>query len=125
MRRVPVPESESPAARFAEACAAERLDFQWDPVAERAVFYPRLVSPFSGTTELEWRTSAGLGTVYSTSIVHARGRDGVPRNVALVDLDEGFRMLTRVESADVRIGMRVQVAFNEGTPVFLPCGDGA
>ena len=119
MRGVPAPES--PAARFADACAAERLDYQWDPVAERAVFYPRLVSPFSQIAELEWRTSAGLGTVYSTSTVHARGRDGVPRNVALIDLDEGFRMLSRVEAAEVRIGMRVQVAFNEGTPVFLPC----
>ena len=121
MRGVPAPES--PAARFAEACAAERLDYQWDPVSERAVFYPRLVSPFSGTTELEWRTSSGLGTVYSTSTVHAR--DQPPRNVALIDLDEGFRMLSRVEAAEVRIGMRVQVAFNEGTPVFLPCGGNA
>jgi len=116
MRRVPAPES--PAARFADACAAERLDFQWDPEHGRAVFPPRLVSPFGGA-ELEWRTSAGLGTVYSTTTVHARGEP--PRNVALVDLDEGFRMLSRVEAAGVRNGLRVQVAFNEGTPVFLPC----
>jgi len=109
---------EAPATRFAEACAAERLDFQWDPLAERAVFYPRLVSPFSGTTELEWRTSAGLGVVYATTTVHHR--EEPPRNVALIDLDEGFRMLSRVEATGVRIGMRVQVAFNEGTPVFLP-----
>ena len=117
MRRVS--ESPSPAARFAEACAAERLDYQWDAEAQRAVFFPRLVSPFSGTTDLEWRTSAGFGTVYSSTTVHARDRP--PHNVALVDLDEGFRMLSRVEGSDVRIGMRVQVAFNEGNPVFLPC----
>ncbi len=110
----------SPAERFAEACAAERLDYQWDPIAGRAVFSPRLVSPFSGTMALEWRTSRGEGTVYSTTTVHTR--DEPPRNVALIDLDEGFRMMSRVEAAEVTIGMRVQVAFNEGTPVFLPTG---
>ena len=108
--------SASPAARFAEGCRAGRLDFQWDPVAGRAVFYPRLVSPFSGTTELEWRTSAGLGTVYSTTTVHAR--DAEPRNLALIDLDEGFRMMSRVEGGEVTIGMRVRVRFEGELPVF-------
>lgn len=109
----------SPAERFAAGCRAGRLDYQWDPVAGRAVFYPRLVAPGSGSTALEWRASAGLGTVYSTTTVHARGE--APRNVALIDLDEGFRTMSRVrgvESDDVRIGMRVRVAFEDGVPVF-------
>ena len=118
----------SPAARFAEGCRAGRLDYQWDPVARRAVFYPRLVSPFSGTTDLEWRTSAGLGAVHSTTVLHARGQ--AARNLALIDLDEGFRMMSRVEGVDperVRIGMRVRVVFagEEGLPVFRAAGAGA
>lgn len=114
----------SPAARFAEGCRAGRLDYQWDPVAGRAVFYPRLVAPGTGAAELEWRTSAGLGTVYSATTVHARG--DAPRNLALVDLDEGFRMMSRVEGIApeaVAIGMRVRVAFADGdppVPVFEP-----
>ena len=109
----------SPAERFAEGCRAGRLDYQWDPVAGRAVFYPRVVAPGSGTTALEWRTSAGLGTVYSTTTIHARGE--APRNVALIDLDEGFRMMSRVRGLEpdaVRIGLRVQVVFEDGVPVF-------
>ncbi len=109
----------SPAARFAEGCRAGRLDYQWDPVAGRAVFYPRVVAPGTGAGPLEWRTSAGLGTVYSTTTVHVRGEP--PRNVALIDLDEGFRMMSRVEGMEpdaVRIGMRVRVRFQDGVPVF-------
>jgi uncharacterized OB-fold protein len=52
-----------------------------------------------------------------------------PLNVALIDVDEGFRMMSRVEGIDamqVRIGMRVKVKFHPGDekqppyPVFTP-----
>jgi hypothetical protein len=108
----------SPAERFAEGCRAGRLDFQWDPEAGAPVWYPRLAGPGTGCTELEWRTSAGLGTVYSTTWVHRRGEE--PANVALVDVDEGFRMTSRVEAARVEIGMRVRVTFDaDAIPYFV------
>ena len=47
-------------------------------------------------------------TVYSTSVVYPRA--GQPYNVALIDLDEGFRMMSRVIEIDphlVRIGQKV------------------
>jgi uncharacterized OB-fold protein len=56
-------------------------------------------------------------------------RDEPPLNVALIDLDEGFRMMSRVEDIDplqVRIGMRVKVRMHPGNekqppyPVFTP-----
>jgi uncharacterized OB-fold protein len=86
--------------------------YQWDPAGERAIFYPRVLPG------LEWRESAGKGTVYSATTI--RPRDGEPRGVALIDLDEGFRMMSRVIADDVRIGMRVQVGFDDGVPVFVP-----
>ncbi len=114
----------SPAARFAEGLRAGRLDFQWDPVAGRAVFIPASSRPAAGRRSSSPRTSAGLGSVYSTTTVHARGE--APRNLALIDLDEGFRMMSRVEGVApeaVAIGMRVRLAFAEGdppVPVFEP-----
>ena len=36
----------------------------------RAVFYPRVICPFTGSDKLEWRISKGLGSVYATTIVH-------------------------------------------------------
>lgn len=107
----------SPHAQFEAGCREGRLLYQWDPVAGRAVFYPRVTCPGTGA-EPQWRESAGTGTVYSTTTVHPRGAD--PYDVSLVDLDEGFRMMTRVDAAEVRVGMRVCVRFDDGLPVFVP-----
>lgn len=99
------------------------LAYQYSPAAGRAVFFPRLICPFTGSTALEWRVSGGTGTVYATTVVHPR--EGAPYNVALIDLDEGFRMMSRVdglEAGAVGIGLRVKVAFvlTAGEPAPLP-----
>jgi hypothetical protein len=99
----------SPADVFAEHCTRGQLAYQVD-VEGRAVFHPR-VGPY------EWRVSEGLGTVYSTTTVHRRGEEA--HDVSLIDLDEGFRMMSTVRGGG-RIGMRVRVAFDEGVPVFEP-----
>jgi uncharacterized protein len=86
----------------------------------KAVFYPRAVAPVTGGA-LEWRVSKGLGTVYSTTVVHHRNEP--PLNVALIDLDEGFRMMSRVEDIDpnfVRIGMRVKFRTHPGDEKLPP-----
>lgn len=106
----------SPGERYAAYCRDGVLAYQWDPVAERAVFPPRLVAPVSGTTDLEWRESDGRGTVYSITTI--RPRDDAPYNVALVDLDEGFRMMSRVDGDEARIGTPVTVAFENAVAVF-------
>jgi len=106
---------QSPHARFSSAAREGRLDYQWDPRGGRAVFHPRVGE------HLEWRTSAGLGMVYATTVL--RRRDEPPANLALIDLDEGFRMMSRVEGVApeaVAIGMRVRVRFDDGVPVFEP-----
>lgn len=38
--------------------------------------------------------------------------------MSLVDLDEGFRIMSRVVDGPVAIGTRVRVAFEDGVPVF-------
>ena len=92
----------------------------------KAIYYPRAVAPVTGG-KLEWRVSKGLGTVYSTTTVHPQ--QGTPYNVALIDVDEGFRLMSRVEDISptaVRIGMRVKFCVHpaEGDespyPVFTP-----
>ena len=97
----------SPAEVFAEHCGRGELAFQVDADG-RPVFPPR-VGPFT------WRVSAGLGTVYATTTVRRRGEE--PHDVSLVDLDEGFRMMSRVRGGGT-IGRRVRVAFEDGVPVF-------
>lgn len=76
----------------------------------RHVFYPRVAEPRTGATDLEWVEASGEGTVYATTVV--RQRPPTPSyNVALIDLAEGPRMMSRVEGIapeDVRIGMKVR-----------------
>ena len=101
--------AQSPLAIYEQHLEAGELAYQWSPEAGRAVFYPRVLCPFTGSDRLEWRLSKGLGTVYATTVVHPR--DGAPYNVALIDIDEGFRLMSRVEEVppqEVTIGMRVK-----------------
>ncbi len=115
----------SPLAVFREYCDKGDLAYQVTEDGE-AVFYPRLVAPKDGGA-LEWKVSKGLGTVYATTTLHPR--NGEPYDVSMVDLDEGFRMMSRIENIDpseVKIGMRVKVRMIPGTddqpvyPVFDP-----
>ncbi len=84
------------------------LMYQYDEVAGAAVFYPREVGPSGRADVMVGRRSSGAGTVYSWTVLH--GREGT-RNIVLVDLDEGFRMMSTVVgdgAVALRIGQRVQ-----------------
>ena len=112
--------SQTPLAIYQQHLDNGELAYQWSPEANRAVFYPRVICPHTGSNRLEWRVSAGLGTVYATTVTYPR--DGAPYNVALIDVDEGFRLMSRVEDIApdaVKIGMRVKFR------VHRPKGDQA
>lgn len=120
---------QSPYGTYLEHCKKGELAYQVCADDGKPVFYPRVAAPGSGSTNLEWRVSKGLGTVYATTVVYYK--DEKPLNVALIDLDEGFRMMSRVEDVDpleVKIGMRVKVRIHPGDdkqppyPVFTPAG---
>ena len=101
--------AQSPLAIYQQHLEKDELAYQWSAQANRAVFYPRMICPFTGSDRLEWRVSAGLGTVYATTVTYPR--EGDPYNVALIDMDEGFRLMSRVEGIApiaVKIGMRVK-----------------
>jgi uncharacterized protein len=92
-----------------------KLGFQRCGDCSSAVFYPRVICPSCGGASLLWETSSGRGTVYATTSVYRR--DVEPYNIALVDLAEGFRMMSRVEglpTEKVEIGMKVTFAVHAG-----------
>lgn len=73
-------------------------------------FYPRVAEPVTGARDLEWVEASGRGTVHATTVVRVKPPQQ-PYNVVLVDLEEGPRVMSRVEGIapqDVRIGMKVQ-----------------
>lgn len=98
-------DQQSPEAVFLQELARGRLVYQRCEHCRAAVFHPRLVCPECACTEMRWEHSSGAGTVYSATTVRSRSGD---YSVALIDLDEGFRMMSRVaEDGPARIGDRV------------------
>jgi uncharacterized OB-fold protein len=125
----PPRQTTSPLTEYQAHLARGELAFQIDQDG-KAVFYPRLTAPLGFRGPLRWQVSQGLGTVYATTWISPRGEASY--NIALVDLDEGFRLMSRVESTpadQVCIGQRVRVRIQPGTgdedayPVFDPVID--
>ena len=90
--------------------AQGRFMLQRSRSSGRYVFYPRVAEPVTGARDLEWVPVSGFGTVHATTVVRVKPPQQ-PYNVVLVDLDEGPRMMSRVDNLPpeaVRIGMRVQ-----------------
>lgn len=90
----------------------------------RAVFPPRALCPRCGATDLAWRDASGAGTVYATTIVRDRPENGGDRNIVLIDLAEGARLMSRVEGLppeQVKIGMKVKarIAMDVGGPLVV------
>lgn len=78
----------------------------------RFLWFPRVTEPGTGCTDLEWVEASGAGTVYSTTVIRQRP-PAADYNLALIDLAEGPRMMSRVEGIppeQVRIGMQVRAS---------------
>ncbi len=101
---------------FWEATRDRRYLLQWCRSCDAPVYYPREACPTCLGDQLDWRETAGRGEVYTYNVMHKPGSplmaDKVPYVVALVDLEEGARVITNVvgcEPADVEVGMAVEL----------------
>ena len=110
---------------------AGRFCIQHCPQCQQHVFTPRELCPHCGASPLRWVRASGLGTVYSTSTIARKPDAGGNYNVALIDLDEGVRMMSRVEGVApeaVAIGQRVQAHVarkdGRGLVLFQPAAEG-
>ena len=128
---MPQEEIAIPTVTFQRYLESGELGFQHCRSCSRTVFYPRVLCPYCGSEDLEWRKSEGVGTVYATTTIYRRNET---YNVSLIDLDEGFRMMSRVEDAhqeEVQIGTRVSLEVRQSgedqspVAVFVPAKVGA
>jgi uncharacterized OB-fold protein len=124
-RPVPVPTEIS--EPYWAACREGRLIYQRCGTCGTAVFPPQAFCPRELHLALDWQESAGLGSVYSFTIVERPQTPAfrTPYVVAVVTLDEGYEMMTNIlgcEPADVHTGLRVRVEFEHVTEeISLPC----
>jgi len=122
------PDARGEEATWFEHCRQRRLTFHRCGSCSAVLFPPRGACPACGGTDLRWEDSAGHGRVYSYTVQRRRVRPEMPESsvVALIDVDEGFRIMTRLvcEPDQAAIGMQVAVAFTDAggavVPVFIP-----
>jgi uncharacterized OB-fold protein len=112
-----------PDAEFRAFLVEGRFMIQRSKSSGVHVFYPRAVAPGTGARDLEWVEASGRGVVYSTTVVRKKPPEP-SYNVALIDLAEGPRMMSRVEGVEpaaVAIGMAVQarIVDQHGEPVVV------
>ena len=101
----------SMSSQYQAALDAGKFEIQRCKACQQAIFYPRELCPHCGSDQLAWEQPSGKGTVYSTTVIRRKADAGGDYNVALIDLAEGPRMMSRVEgiaAAEVKIGMAVQ-----------------
>lgn len=120
----PVPRPNADSAPFWEGCAAHEFRFQRCSDCGKVQFYPRAVCSHCHGSNLRWEVSVGKGTVHSVTTVH-RGpsvafKADCPYQVALVDMDEGFRFMANVRGAEAEIGTRVRVIYEKRGDQTIP-----
>ena len=127
---LPTPDVET--RPFWDACREGRFLLRHCDACGRDHYYPRPFCPSCWSDAVSWREASGRGTVYTYSVVHVNDlppfNERVPYVAAIVELDEGPRVMTNVEGApidEMRVDMAVVVDFkpisDEVTiPVFRP-----
>lgn len=124
----PLPVIDSDSEPYWAAAGRHELLLPFCIDCNKSFFMPRVLCPRCHGDRIEWRAASGGGVVYSYTIARRPAGPAfaarVPYVVALIDLDEGVRLLSNViteDPATVRIGQRVHVDFEDaGEGLALP-----
>jgi len=132
----PLPEFRPETKPFWDACKNHELVIPRSKTTGEYFFYPRALSPGDDMTDdIEWVKASGKAKVWTFAIHHMGPtkayKGDPPYVVALVETDEGVKMMTNVvdcDPKDVYIGMEVEVVFDDVTdevtlPKFRPVGN--
>jgi hypothetical protein len=114
----------------------------WDSLKEHAMkiqkcndtgkffFYPRGISPFTGSTNISWEAVSGRGEIYALTIIPTQRSAWpgfeAPYVVAMVELEEGAKLMTNIVNVEadpehVKVGMPVKVVYDDVTDeITLP-----
>lgn len=125
----PLPEFRPETKPYWDACKRHEFVLPRSRTTNKFFFYPRAISPDEDMSgDIEWVKASGRAKVWTYAIHHmgpTKAYKGEPPYVvALVETEEGVKMMTNIvdcDPKDVRIGMDVEVVFDDVTPeVALP-----
>ena len=135
-RSKPVPRPTPETAHYWEGAAIGELRIQHCNACDRHYFYPRPSCPQCGSTDVAWVVASGRARLHTYLITHrpAPGfADDVPYAIAVVELEEGPRMMTNIVGVEntpeaLVLDMALEVDFEPRgelqVPVFRPAGAG-
>jgi uncharacterized OB-fold protein len=127
---LPTPDLET--QPFWDAVRAHRLLIRRCDACDEYHFYPRPFCPKCWSDEVAWVDASGRATLYTWSVVHSNDLppwpERVPYVAAVVDLEEGPRLMTNVVDCEfdaLQVGMPLEVSFHATSdtitiPVFRP-----
>ena len=135
MPKRPIPEPTPETDEFWAGARRGELRIQRCNTCGRAYFFPRPFCPFCSSKDVAWFTASGRGKLYSYVINHraAYGFQGyAPYDIAVVQLDEGPRMMTNIVGVEptperLPIDLPVEVTWEKQDdtitlPIFRPIG---
>ncbi len=131
--RKPLPQPTPETQHFWDGCRDGKLLLQRCKDTGKAYFPPRPFSPYTGSRDVEVFEASGKATLFSYVINHrpAKGfEDEAPYAIAVVELEEGPRMMTNIVDCAqtpeaLVLDMPLEVAFETATdeitlPKFRP-----
>ncbi len=126
----PLPRPNADTRPFWEGCAAGELRYQCCGRCGQVQLIPRSLCAGCQYTELVWKLSGGIGRILSHTTVHRAPTPAfaseLPYVIALVDMDEGFRLMVHVKGGaqpPLAIGQPVRVGFVEVEGMQLPIAE--
>lgn len=115
---LPTPDEET--APFWDGVNADRLLLRRCNACAELHFYPRPFCPRCWSDDVEWFEASGRATLYTWSVVHNNDlppfHERLPYVAALVDLEEGPRMMTNVVECpfeDLAPDMALEVVYEQ------------
>ena len=124
MTAKPVPDVTEMTRIFFEGCAKGELRLRRCPSCAARFRFAYEWCPNCWSLDLVWEKASGFGKVTHYSVVYVSPSDAfeTPYVLALIELDEGVRMMSNVkcDPDEVRIGLPVKVTFEKRGEVSLP-----
>jgi uncharacterized OB-fold protein len=130
---LPLARRTSTSQEFWDGCSRSELLFQRCTNCGKANFPPAVVCRSCVESALKWERSSGRGSLYSWTVVWRPQSDRfrVPYAPAIIDMTEGYQMLTNIVNChveDLHLNMPVEVLFTRLSldaviPYFQPASD--
>ena len=130
--RFDLPTPEGDTFEFWEGTKNNRLLIRHCEDCGEYSYYPRSFCPKCWSENVAWYEASGKATLYTWSVIYSNDmppfKDRIPYVAAIVDLEEGPRMMTNIidtEFDDLKVGMALSVTFQAISedftiPVFVP-----